>query len=110
MTKDRPPWLPDEPLPPPLTASPAPPPPAVSEGQPAHAVRAQAGAAQPNAAIKPPQVSQILLAFTLCTASVCHHQTMLSGYKHILLCCSQHKQGRIVVYGALLLASLLTFI
>ena len=109
VTKDRPPWLPDEPLPPTQTASPLPPPPAVSEGQPAHAAWAQTRAAA-NAATRLAEVSQTRLAFTLCTVGVCHHQVMLSGHKHILLCCSQHRQGGIVVYGALLLASLLTLI
>ena len=23
----------------------------------------------------------------------CHHQTLLSGYEHALLCCSQHRAG-----------------
>lgn len=83
VTKDRPPWWPDVPLPPPPT---------VPEGQPTHAVQAQGGGAA-DAASRQNEVSQTLPAFTLCAMGACHSQTMLSGYEHTLLCCSPTQAG-----------------
>ena len=103
VTKDRPPWLPDESLPPPPT---------VPEGQPAHAPLQAPSRSAADAAIRQPQVSQMTSCLHLvhCGGLTPLVQTMLSGNKHALLCCSLDGQGRTEMDCASLLACALTFL